>query len=154
LGSKEGESIFFKKVEIADEKIQILKELFFEENIEIIPTKFNPSFLPVVIIPDRDYQLKNRIESDEADRRITTAALSLARKYTKELNGKTSCRMYINMESPIINKIFTIDDDSKKQLSILLRSLTYLIASHNETDFPVDLVKEFKVFNETLTEIF
>jgi molecular chaperone HtpG len=107
-----------------------------------------------VIIPDRDYQIKNRIESDEADRRITTAALSLARKYTKELNGKTSCRMYINMESPIINKIFTIDDDSKKQLTVLLRSLTYLIASHNETDFPVDLVKEFKVFNETLTEIF
>lgn len=154
LGSKEGESLFFKKIEIADEKIQMLKELFFEEHIEIIPTKFHPSYLPIVIIPDRDYQIKNRIESDEADRRITTAALSLARKYTKELNGKTSCRMYINLESPIINKIFTIDDDSKKQLSILLRSLTYLIASHNETDFPIDLVKEFKIFNETLTEIF
>jgi molecular chaperone HtpG len=154
LGSKEGESLFFKKVEIPDEKIQILKELFLEKHIEIIPTKFHPSYLPMVIIPDRDYQLKNRIESDEADRRITTAALSLARKYTKELNGKTSCRLYVNLESPIINKIFTIDDDSKKQLSILLRSLTYLIASHNEADFPIDLVKEFKTFNETLTEIF
>ena len=154
LGSKEGESLFFKKNEITDDKLQILKELFLEEHIEIIPTKFHPSYLPIVIIPDRDYQLKNRIESDEADRRITTAALSLARKYTKELNGKTSCRLYINLESPIINKIFTIDDDSKKQLSILLRSLTYLIASHNETDFPIDLVKEFKNFNDTLTEIF
>ena len=154
LGSKEGESLFFKKVEIPDEKRQILKELFLEKHIEIIPTKFHPSYLPMVIIPDRDYQLKNRIESDEADRRITTAALSLARKYTKELNGKTSCRLYVNLESPIINKIFTIDDDSKKQLSILLRSLTYLIASHNEADFPIDLVKEFKTFNETLTEIF
>ena len=154
LGSKEGESLFFKKIEITDDKFQILKELFLEEHIEIIPTKFHPSYLPIVIIPDRDYQLKNRIESDEADRRITTAALSLARKYTKELNGKTSCRLYINLESPIINKIFTIDDDSKKQLSILLRSLTYLIASHNETDFPIDLVKEFKIYNDTLTEIF
>ena len=154
LGSKEGESLFFKKVEIPDEKRQILKELFLEKHIEIIPTKFHPSYLPMVIIPDRDYQLKNRIESDEADRRITTAALSLARKYTKELNGKTSCRLYVNLESPIINKIFTIDDDSKKQLSILLRSLTYLIASHNEADFPINLVKEFKTFNETLTEIF
>jgi molecular chaperone HtpG len=154
LGSKEGESLFFKKIEITDEKIQILKELFFEEHIEIISTKFHPSYLPIVIIPDRDYQLKTRIESDEADRRITTAALSLARKYTNKLNGKTACRLYINLESPIINKIFTIDDDSKKQLSILLRSLTYLIASHNETDFPIDIVKEFKIFNETLTEIF
>lgn len=154
LGSKEGESLFFKKIEITDDKFQILKELFLEEHIEIIPAKFHPSYLPIVIIPDRDYQLKNRIESDEADRRITTAALSLARKYTKELNGKTSCRLYINLESPIINKIFTIDDDSKKQLSILLRSLTYLIASHNETDFPIDLVKEFKIYNDTLTEIF
>ena len=154
LGSEEGESLFFKKIEIADEKIQNLKELFFEEHIEIIPTKFHPSYLPVVMIPDRDYQLKNRIESDEADRKITTAVLSLARKYTKQLNGKTSCRLYINLESPIIDKIFTIDDDSKKQLSILLRSLTYLIASHNETDFPIDLLKEFKILNETLTEIF
>ena len=154
LGSKEGENLFFKKIEILDEKIQILKELFPEEDIEIIPTKFHPSYLPIVIIPDRDYQLKKRIESDEADLRITTAALSLARKYTNELNGKTSCRMYINMASPVINKIFTIEDGSKKQLTILLRSLTYLIASHNETDFPIDLVKEFKNFNETLTEIF
>ena len=154
LGSKEGENLFFKKIEILDEKVQILKELFPEEDIEIIPTKFHPSYLPIVIIPDRDYQLKKRIESDEADLRITTAALSLARKYTNELNGKTSCRMYINMASPVINKIFTIDDGSKKQLTILLRSLTYLIASHNETDFPIDLVKEFKNFNEALTEIF
>ena len=105
LGSKEGESLFFKKIEITDDEMQILKELFFEEHIEIIPTKFHPSYLPIVIIPDRDYQLKNRIESDEVDRRITAAALSLARKYTKELNGKTSCRLYINLESPIINKI-------------------------------------------------
>ena len=70
------------------------------ERIE--PARFAPPELPLVSIPDRNAELKQTLESDEADRRIPSAALALARNHTASIPEQPPVRVVLNLDNPTV----------------------------------------------------
>ena len=46
-----------------------LERWFGGNRVEVIPARFEPAYLPFVLVPDREVELKRRIESDDRIRR-------------------------------------------------------------------------------------
>lgn len=54
-------------------------------------SSFEPATLPLVMVVNRDAELKARLEQDDADRRMSTAALMLARQFASKSNSRRRC---------------------------------------------------------------
>ncbi|MCP4138055.1 MAG: molecular chaperone HtpG [bacterium] len=153
LGTEKGNRHLFAPEHVEPENLEKLESLLQGENRKIIPAAFKPDFLPMVLIPDREQQLKNRIESDEADRRISTAALGLARLYTGEIEEKVSAYLYVNMNSPVIQRILELSGEKLENAAALLRSFTHLLSGHHEKEIITDISGEFKTYSEAVLKL-
>jgi molecular chaperone HtpG len=71
----------------------------------VVPARFAPRELPLVVVPDREAELKRRLEADEADERISVAALRLARAFTSSIDGAVRARLYVNLENPSVQAL-------------------------------------------------
>jgi molecular chaperone HtpG len=92
------------------------------------------------LVPDREVELKKRLESDEADKRIATAALGLARLYTKKLDDSVNAHLYVNLDSPAIEKLLAARDRAASSTGAkLLRALAALMTGGGESATNVDL---------------
>lgn len=153
LGTQVGDTYIFKREDIDRGKREKLQSLLAKPGQELIPTRFQPDYLPLVLIPDREHQLKQRIESDQADHRISTGALRLARMYTKRVDGGPAARLYVNLNSPIIQKLPQISDETGEHVGKLLQAFTHLLVSHHEPDFTNDLAGDFKTYSEAIVKL-
>lgn len=72
---------------------------------KLVPARFAPAALPLVVVPDRDAEMKQRLESDEADARMSAAALALVRQHTKKIDGSAKARLFLNLDNPAIQDI-------------------------------------------------
>lgn len=90
-----------------------------------------PEELPLVVVPDRDAELKRRLEDDEADKRISTAALRLARQFTRKLDNRQPSRLYVNLDNPAVQALLAAvgeERDEAAHAALLLRSFKVIIA--------------------------
>ncbi|MDL2316907.1 ATP-binding protein, partial [Desulfovibrio sp. OttesenSCG-928-A18] len=101
------------------------------EREHLVAARFMPAELPMVIVHDREAELKRRLEKDDADRRISAAALRLARNYTKEIDDSAPTRLYINLGNQAVRSLLEArrqGRDTAPALS-LLRSLKVIMAA-------------------------
>lgn len=93
--------------------------------------RFSPEELPLVVVPDHDAELKRRLEDDEADKRISTAALRLARQFTRKLDNRQPSRLYVNLDNPAVQALLAAvgeERDEAAHAALLLRSFKVIIA--------------------------
>lgn len=128
LGTKEGNAMLLKEADTTAEQSERLKSMFGREDTELVFSRFEPSFLPFVLLRDRDVLLKNRIESDEADKRMGSAILSLARHFTSEIEATKSCILHINIGCPSISALLEAPADRAELGGRLLAPLVELLA--------------------------
>ncbi len=113
LGTEVSERALFRRVdeqELDDPRIAAcLREAFagshFTTELEVVLSRFAPTHLPFVLVPDREVELKRRIEADEADKRISTAALGLARIFTAAIVEGPPLRLHLNLDCPAIDRL-------------------------------------------------
>lgn len=152
LGTEEGNRHVFKSATVSDDDRRWLEQLLLRPGQRMVMARFAPKELPLVLVPDRDAELKARIESDEADKRIGAAALKLARIYTKTLDGSVQADLYVNVDSPAVLALLAARDrgtDACDPAAKLLRSLVALMAGWNEGSGRVDLSAALSDFTET-----
>ena len=82
LGTGSGNSVLFPPVTLPDEQAEWLRQCFSSSGDSIHFTRVEPSHIPLIIIEDKDVALKKRIEQDDMDKRVGSAALALARLHT------------------------------------------------------------------------
>jgi molecular chaperone HtpG len=75
------------------------------EDVEVVLSRFAPTHLPFVLVPDREIELKQRIEADDADKRISTAALGLARLFTGNIEQGPPVRLHLNLDCLAITRL-------------------------------------------------
>jgi molecular chaperone HtpG len=153
LGTHSGNATIFKKEKINVADQEKLQSLLAQAEQKVIPSRFQPSHLPMVLMPDREYQTKKRLESEEADRRISTAALNLARIYTKEVQGETSAYLYVNLDSPIIQRLLITEGNTQQLIANLLRSLTMMMIRHHDAELGTDLSKSLATFSDSIIQL-
>ncbi len=143
LGTESGEQALFQRV--ADDELEpgageALREAFAgdsNELVEVTLSRFAPAHLPFVLVPDREVELKQRIEADDADKRISTAALGLARMFTETIERRPPLRLHLNIDCAIVRRLGEVladerDDASATRVLALLRPLVALLSQVDE----------------------
>jgi molecular chaperone HtpG len=141
LGTKEGNDALFRREALPPEQQDLLRELLGEEGIEVVPAHFRPDYLPLVLIPDREVLLKERLEADEADRRVSSALLGMARLYTQKIENRARARLFVNLDSEPIRRLLSTKGPSPRRdhAAALLRSISRLMASRGDEAVETDL---------------
>ena len=132
LGTRKGQAELFPPMKIDAATGVRLDALFAEPGVEVRPTRFLPTTLPLVLATDRDAELKQRLEQDEADKRIGSAVLSLARSFTGTIAATVPTRLYVNLAAPTIKLVLSLEGASATALANALRGLCSLMTRRDE----------------------
>lgn len=153
LGTRAGDAAMFTPADVSPEARARLEGLFGRADQQVVPTAFAPAELPVVLVPDREVALKRRIEQDEADKRISSAILGLARMYTQRIDGSASSRLYVNLDSPIIRRLVDRDGPAEQAAARIVRALADLMTDRREGLIEVDTGGAFRALSESLVAL-
>jgi len=134
LGSESGNRELFREPAqpLAAEESAWLAAALADEGEQLVAARFEPPGLPLVLVPDREAELKARIEDDQADARIPTAALRLARAFTARTDGTVQARLYLNLAAPAVQGLLTAyrtGHTGAATAAGLLRSLKVIMAA-------------------------
>ncbi|MCW3717585.1 hypothetical protein UE95_040685, partial [Burkholderia cenocepacia] len=102
----------------------------------LVPARFSPQELPLVVVPDREAELKRRLEQDENDKRVSTAALRLARQFTARIEARQTQRLYLNLDNPALQALLAAQRAGNPQAAVaarLLRSLKVIVSAQGRT---------------------
>jgi len=157
LGTEQGNKRLFRHADLpADELAWLSAELGDGERL--LATHFEPAELPLVVVHDRDAELKRRIEADESDKRISIAALSLARTFTAGINGEASAHLYVNMNNSAVQALLTACRQAHPQARAaagVLRAIKVVLASgtphHAQSDLNSALSRLGQVVQSMVT---
>lgn len=101
VGTVQGNGALFTPVALEPEEAAWL-ETHLCHGERLVGARFTPAELPLLVVPDHEAQLKARLEADEADSRISGAALRLARAFTGKVEGTHPARLFLNLDSPVV----------------------------------------------------
>ena len=149
LGSAENARNLFPEVEIEFEVKEALLSLFEIPKCKTVVSEFDPNFLPLLQVVDQDALLKKRIESDRMDQKIGSAALMMAREFTKGIEVENESYLYVNYSSDVIKKLLDINSEKQKAFAQLLINFVMIISDSKDTNKTNDL----ESFNKQLLEI-
>ncbi len=132
LGTEQGNQKIFSTTTLAQQEIDWLNQ-HLGNGEELMPAYFEPAELPLVVVYDKEAELKRRVESDETDKRISIAALSLARQFTAQIRGEHQSKLYLNLNNPAIQALLTAirnHHPQATQAAGILQSIKVLLASN------------------------
>ncbi|MCB9640967.1 MAG: ATP-binding protein [Myxococcales bacterium] len=150
LGTRRGEEAVFAIEDLEESKRALFAEHLAQEDTELCFARFAPETLPVIIVTNHEVALKRRIEDDEADKRIASGVLGLARKFTKKVKEKDLHRLYVNLNSPLIQKLMEVGEPQRTQGMKMVRALAQLMSPRAQVDTHHDLADSLKLFCDTL----
>ncbi|MCB9586517.1 MAG: ATP-binding protein [Polyangiaceae bacterium] len=152
LGTGKGDSELFQKVELSTEEQSKLEGWFGRDDVAVMSCRFAPRELPFVLVPDREIQLKRRIESDQADARISSAVLGLARQFTAQVGARPSLRLYVNCDCPAIVRLLAAPPERAARGVRLLAPLVSLLSETGEETRLFDVETALRDFCAALCE--
>ena len=127
LGTQSGDGRLFQPADLDAAGARDLADWFAAPDREVLVRRFEPAYLPFALVVDRDAELKRRIESDEADRRIGQAVLGLARRFTSGIHVTKLTRMYVNAANPAIRGLFECSEPNRRRALAFLQPLAGLL---------------------------
>lgn len=129
LGTRAGQAALFPDVELRRVVRRGMERLFERDGFGIKLTQFEPSSLPAVLVYDRQVELKQRIEADETDKRISKAVLGLARIYTSQIDDSKQATLYVNLNSPLVEKCQAhLEAEASAQAASMIWSIAMMMA--------------------------
>lgn len=153
LGTGEGDRELFRRAELPPADRERLVGWFGADGCEVVPARFAPPHLPFVVVPDREAELKARIESDRADARISGAVLGLARQFTRTIAARPALRVYINLESPAIAALLAAPPARAARAVGLLRPLLSLISESDDGGRIMPIDQALRTFGDAVVAL-
>lgn len=153
VGTSGGDRELFQRVTLPDQDAERLRAWFGGDAAEVVPARFAPDHLPLVVVVDRDAELKRRIESDDADKRIASAVLGLARRFTGALATGPMLRVYVNVDCPVIPALLTATPARAEAALAVLRPLQGLLAEPGDEGGLVPIDEALRGYCRAVTRI-
>ncbi|MCL2714235.1 MAG: ATP-binding protein [Alphaproteobacteria bacterium] len=139
IGTEKGNRVLFSEEAIAPARLELLTRLLGDGE-QVIAARFLPVELPLVVVPDREAELKRRLESDEADKRISMTALRLVRNFTAGIDGSVRSRLYVNLDNPAIAALLAAGEgEAAGRAGALLKAIKQLLNTAQDRDEQPDL---------------
>jgi molecular chaperone HtpG len=155
LGTAAGNRAVFREAKPDPQTHAKLERAFGRPRYKLVPARFQPPEVPLVLVPDREVELKRRAESDDAARRISESALSLVRLYTKTIDDRLDGHLYVNLEAPTVAAVLAADLDTPgaRQGLALLRGLVSLTSGAGQPDAGDDFLGALRAVGEAATTL-
>ncbi len=154
LGTREANDSLFATSRVSDERYQLLKRLFARDREKLVTVEFEPGYVPMLLIPDEEALLKQRVESDAAQKHISTSALGLAKLYTEQLQDETVAYLYLNLASPLIQSLLKQDENTQIQIANLIRSFMIIVGHNEKLETVNSVAEELENYTHNLMEMF
>lgn len=141
LGTEHGNRKLFSEESLPANELDWLNQVLGNGE-KLVPARFEPTALPLVVVHDREAELKRRLEADEADKRISVAALQLVRAFTAQLDDSVTRRLYLNLDNPAVTQLLQAYRQGHPQADEaagLLQALKVILASGAEQGGQLDL---------------
>lgn len=134
LGTVAGNKRVFPPADLPPDQQAFLSNMLTRPGQRLIAARFAPAELPLVLVPDREAELKRRVESDEAAGRIAGGALGLMRMFTAKIDASVDADLYVNLDSPAIACLLErrAEVDANHPGVKLLRALVAFVAGASE----------------------
>lgn len=123
LGSNDASNLYQPSM-ISEVKQSLLETLFVKEDEMLVVGRFEPDYVPLLIIEDKDVKLKKRIEQDEVDKRIGAAALMLAKLHTSKTKSDKERKVIVNMNNRLVSQMLERGEltSQQQQAASIVRS--------------------------------
>lgn len=131
LGTEQGNRALFQTGILPEDDVAWLQQ-HLGDGEQLLPAHFSPAELPVVVVPDREAELKQRLESDDNDKRVSMAALRLARQFTARIETRPTSRLYLNLDNAAVLALLAARRAGNPQAvaaARLLRSLKVIVGA-------------------------
>lgn len=152
LGNQSDEDAIFPKFNLPAQELDELASLLTTDDEELIAADFQPHFIPMIIIEDRQIKLKKKLEEDEAAKRIGSAALSLARLRTRKISNAKLRRVYLNVNNEPIKSLTQQNTGQKKVLATMIRTFCDSINYSSDQD-NIDFSETLQSYNDALLKL-
>ncbi|TGB84179.1 molecular chaperone HtpG [Escherichia sp. E4208] len=151
VGTQTGNEQLFSLAELPEEQVAYLEEHLCDGE-QLIISRFEPAVLPLVVTPDREAELKQILEQDDADKRISTAALMLARQFTSQIQKTKTSSLYINLNNPCVMQLVTALQQHQQLAAALrlLKSLKVILCSSGNKEQQWDLHQALEDFTQVI----
>ncbi|RZN48640.1 molecular chaperone HtpG [Escherichia sp. E10V10] len=151
VGTQTGNEQLFSLAELPEEQVAYLEEHLCDDE-QLIISRFEPAVLPLVVTPDREAELKQILEQDDADKRISTAALMLARQFTSQIQKTKTSSLYINLNNPCVMQLVTALQQHQQPAAALrlLKSLKVILCSSGNKEQQWDLHQALEDFTQVI----
>ncbi|QCT87376.1 ATP-binding protein [Escherichia sp. E4742] len=151
VGTQTGNEQLFSLAELPEEQVAYLEEHLCDGE-QLIISRFEPAVLPLVVTPDREAELKQILEQDDADKRISTAALMLARQFTSQIQKTKTSSLYINLNNPCVMQLVTALQQHQQPTAALrlLKSLKVILCSSGNKEQQWDLHQALEDFTQVI----
>ncbi|VFT10122.1 putative heat shock protein (hsp90 family) [Pseudomonas aeruginosa] len=133
LGTEQGNRQLFRLDRLPERETGWLAEHLGGAEEQLVIARFSPEELPLVVVPDRDAELKRRLEDDEADKRISTAALRLARQFTRKLDNRQPSRLYVNLDNPAVQALLAAVGEERDEAAHAAVAAALVQSDHRRT---------------------
>jgi molecular chaperone HtpG len=150
LGTRRGEEVVFVVEEVSAAMRAVFAEELAQNDTSLCFARFLPDSLPVLLVTNQEVALKRRIEDDETDKRIASGVLALARKFTQKVKEEHLHRLYINLNSSLIQQIFALPVPQRTHALRMLKALAQLMSPRAQRDTQADLGETLRLFCATL----
>jgi molecular chaperone HtpG len=139
LGTREGNRALFPPATLPEADADRLRALLGAPGREVVATRFEPPTLPVVLVPDRDAALKQRLAAAEDDRKMSEGVLTLVRMFTDEVDEHIEARLYVNLDAPAVEALLRVPESKAEAAGALMRAMAEMVSSRADdavhTDF-------------------
>lgn len=154
VGTSAGNQAIFAPHDVCEQEKQWWSNNLADEE-ECITSRFEPASLPFVVVVNQDAELKQRLEADDADRRMSTAALMLARQFTQQIEHQSLRQLYINFNNPAIKALSQHykDIDKRNDAIQLLKSLKVILALQVQRPGEYNFTAALETFNRIISDI-
>lgn len=154
LGTEKGNQQFFTQERIEETLFEQLKAGLCDGE-QLLIARFLPDELPLVVVPDRESELKHKLESDEADKRISHAALNLVRQFTQKIEDRPEVRLFVNLNSPAIESLIEHLKAGKNATHslLLLKSMKVIMTASGDSKVNVNLKQALADINQLVIAI-
>ncbi len=104
LGTEQGNRQLFHAATLRQAELDWLQARLGDGEA-LVAARFTPHDLPLVVVTDRDSELKRRLDEDASDKQMSMAALRLARQFTARIDDAPASRLYVNLDNPAIDAL-------------------------------------------------
>lgn len=155
LGTNAGNKQLFKLDDLPINESEWLLSVLGDGE-KLITSRFEPVELPLVVVHDREAELKKRLEDDETDKRVSIAALHLARQFTAKISATNTRQLYVNLNNPAVNALlegFRTHHVGLNDAARMLKALKVIMSSRGSQTQAMALNSALSDFSQLIPQM-